>query len=133
MDDLQLYALFNSISVISGQWVDDNKRLCKGFMVEKISPQERIKPSEDRTCDSRPVLNPLTSGAPSSQRSVCVCVRVCVGGRGGEGAREDVRWSAGHLVLKKKTYNNYFNIMCTSNSYLRMANLASQCLTLWLL
>ena len=28
MDDLQFYVLFNSISVISGQWVDDNERLC---------------------------------------------------------------------------------------------------------
>ena len=27
MDDLQLYILFNSISVISGQWVKDNERL----------------------------------------------------------------------------------------------------------
>ena len=64
---------------------------------------------------------------------MCMCVW---GGGGGEGAREDVRWSAGHLVLKKKTYNNYFNyfnIMCTSNSYLRTAKLASQCLTLRLL
>ena len=65
--------------------MDDNERLCNGtpFMVEKISPRERIKPSEDRTCDSRPVLNPLSSGAPSSQRRVCVCV--CgVGGGGRE-------------------------------------------------
>ena len=28
MDDLQLYILFNSMSVISGQWVDGNERLC---------------------------------------------------------------------------------------------------------
>ena len=28
MDDLQFYVLFNSISVISGQWADDNERLC---------------------------------------------------------------------------------------------------------
>ena len=27
-DDLRFYVLFNSISVISGQWVDDNERLC---------------------------------------------------------------------------------------------------------
>ena len=28
MDDLQFYILFNSISVISGQWADDNERPC---------------------------------------------------------------------------------------------------------
>ena len=28
IDDLQFYVLFNSISVISGGWADDNERLC---------------------------------------------------------------------------------------------------------
>ena len=28
MDDLRFYILFNSISVISGRWADDNERLC---------------------------------------------------------------------------------------------------------
>ena len=28
MDDVRFYVLFNSISVISGRWVDDNERLC---------------------------------------------------------------------------------------------------------
>ena len=28
MDDSQFYALFNSISVISGRWAVDNERLC---------------------------------------------------------------------------------------------------------
>ena len=28
MDDLKFNVLFNSISVISGRWVDDNERLC---------------------------------------------------------------------------------------------------------
>ena len=28
MDDLRFYVLFNSISVISGRWADDNERLC---------------------------------------------------------------------------------------------------------
>ena len=28
MDDLRFYILLSSISVISGQWADDNKRLC---------------------------------------------------------------------------------------------------------
>ena len=29
MNDLRLYVLFNSISVISVQWADDNERLCE--------------------------------------------------------------------------------------------------------
>ena len=28
MDDLQFYVLFNSISIISGRWANDNERLC---------------------------------------------------------------------------------------------------------
>ena len=28
MDDLQFYVLFNSVSVISGLWADDNERQC---------------------------------------------------------------------------------------------------------
>ena len=28
MDDLRVYILLNSISVISGRWADDNERLC---------------------------------------------------------------------------------------------------------
>ena len=28
MDDLRFYFLFNSISNISGQWADDDERLC---------------------------------------------------------------------------------------------------------
>ena len=28
IDDLRCYALFNSISVISGRWADNNERLC---------------------------------------------------------------------------------------------------------
>ena len=45
MDDLRFYVLFNSISVTSGQCLDDNERLCamKQFTVEKISSQVRIK------------------------------------------------------------------------------------------
>ena len=45
MDDLRFYVLFNSISVISGQWVGDNERLCamELFTVVKISPQVGIK------------------------------------------------------------------------------------------
>ena len=28
MDDIRFYVFFNSISDISGQWMDDNERLC---------------------------------------------------------------------------------------------------------
>ena len=28
MDGFQIYVFFNSISVVSGQWADDNERLC---------------------------------------------------------------------------------------------------------
>ena len=28
MDDLRFYVFFNTISVISGRWADDNERLC---------------------------------------------------------------------------------------------------------
>ena len=40
MDYLRFYVLFNSISVISGRWADDNERLCTIetlFTIEKIS------------------------------------------------------------------------------------------------
>ena len=42
MNDLGFYVLFNSISVISGWWADDNEKLCameNPFTVEKITPQ----------------------------------------------------------------------------------------------
>ena len=39
MDDLRLYVLFNSISVISGRWTDDNEMLCA------IEPCLRLKRS----------------------------------------------------------------------------------------
>ena len=40
--DLRLYVLFNSISVISGQWLDDSKRLCgvePQLWLERFPPQ----------------------------------------------------------------------------------------------
>ena len=38
MNDLQHYVLFNSISVMSGRWAGENKRLCNG-------PRLRLKRS----------------------------------------------------------------------------------------
>ena len=43
MDDLQFYLLFNTISVISGQWADDNERLCA------VEPHLRLKRSSPQT------------------------------------------------------------------------------------
>ena len=52
MDDLRFYVLFNSISVITGQWEVDNERLCamelrlrwRRFLpVAKISPLAGIE------------------------------------------------------------------------------------------
>ena len=42
MDDLQFHILFNSISVISGQSLDDKQRLCAmepDFQSERFPPQ----------------------------------------------------------------------------------------------
>ena len=39
MDDLRFYVLFNSISVISGRWADENERLCA------MEPRLRVKRS----------------------------------------------------------------------------------------
>ena len=42
MDDLRFYVLFNSISVISGRWADDNERLCAmehRLRLKRSSPQ----------------------------------------------------------------------------------------------
>ena len=42
MDDLRIYVLFNSISVISGQWADDNIRLC-AMELREILEQKFMK------------------------------------------------------------------------------------------
>ena len=50
IDNLRFYVLFNSISVISGQWADDNERLCTMepclVTVEKIFPRVGLEPLE---------------------------------------------------------------------------------------
>ena len=41
MDELRFYVLFNTISVISGRWADDNERLYafnSPFTIDKILP-----------------------------------------------------------------------------------------------
>ena len=44
IDDLQIYVLFNSISVISGQWAYDNIKLCNRapFRIEKSGPERSL-------------------------------------------------------------------------------------------
>ena len=48
MDDLRFYVLFNSVSVISGRWADDNERLCA---MEPVYGWEDLASSEDQTRD----------------------------------------------------------------------------------
>ena len=43
MDNLQFYVLFNSISVISGQWVNDDEKLCA---MELLDQYASAKPTE---------------------------------------------------------------------------------------
>ena len=54
VDDLRFYDLFISISVISGQWADDNARLGEvpgtPFMLEKVSPQAGSNPGWPDQC-----------------------------------------------------------------------------------
>ena len=50
MDDLQFNVLFNSISVISGGWEDDNERLCA------MEPRLQLKRFRfERSSNSRPL------------------------------------------------------------------------------
>ena len=52
MDDLQCYILFNSISVISGQWMGDNEKLCATkphLQLKRSSPQAGLKPGTARS------------------------------------------------------------------------------------
>ena len=53
MNGLRFYALFNSISVISGQWAVDNERLCERnpVTIEKCLPRAELE-----FATSRPAL-----------------------------------------------------------------------------
>ena len=51
VDDLRFYVLFNSISVISGQCLDDNERLCAmDALAEEQQELEALVESLDKTC-----------------------------------------------------------------------------------
>ena len=50
MDDLRIYVLFINISVISGQWADDIKRLYaieSRLRLKRFSPQARLQLVDD--------------------------------------------------------------------------------------
>ena len=64
MDDL-LYILFNSVSVISGRWADDNERLCAmepRLRLKRFPPQAGIEPGTARSVGQR--FTHLGTGAP---------------------------------------------------------------------
>ena len=64
MDDLRFYVLLNSISVISGQCLDDNERLCAMELRLRL---RRFPSSGDRTQSASSVgqrLTHWTTGAP---------------------------------------------------------------------
>ena len=65
MDDLQFYVLFNSISVISGQWADDNERLCAiepHLELKRALPHAGLKLMTARSVGQR--LTHRATGAP---------------------------------------------------------------------
>ena len=47
MDNLQFYVLFKCISVIRGQWLDDNERLCATeprLLLERFPTHAELEP-----------------------------------------------------------------------------------------
>ena len=60
MDYLRFYVLFNSISVISGRWADDNERLCA---MEFRLRLRRFRLERGRTWTARSVGQRLTRRA----------------------------------------------------------------------
>ena len=56
MDDVGFYVLFNNISVISGRWADDTKRLCAmepGLRLKSSSPQAGLELTAARSVGQR--------------------------------------------------------------------------------
>ena len=56
MDDLRFNVLFNSISVISGQWADDTERLCAmepRLRLKRSSPQAGLELTTARLVGQR--------------------------------------------------------------------------------
>ena len=90
MDDLRFYVLFNSISVISGRWTDDNKRM---YVMEppqrlrRFLPRAELEPGTARSVGQR--FTHRATGTPTSRcrihdkqyrpRSDCSLGTVCSG------------------------------------------------------
>ena len=56
MDDLQFYVLFYSISVISGRWPGDNKKLCateSRLRLKRSVPLAVLEPGTARSVGQR--------------------------------------------------------------------------------
>ena len=63
MDDLQVYVLFNSISVISGLWAGDNERLCameSCLCLKRLPPHTGLDSRIASSVGLHAVLNPLS-------------------------------------------------------------------------
>ena len=72
MDDLRLYILFNSISVISGRCLDDNERLCA---MEVCLWLRRFCFKQDRSWSTRSVgqFNPLSYRGSQCHGDIAIC------------------------------------------------------------
>ena len=56
MNNLQFYVIFNSISVISGRWPGDNKRLCaieSRLRLKRSVPLAMLEPGTARSVGQR--------------------------------------------------------------------------------
>ena len=65
MGDLRFYVLFNSVSVISGRWTDDNERLRAmepRLRSKRSPPQAGIEPGTARSVGQR--LTHYATGVP---------------------------------------------------------------------
>ena len=71
MDDLRFYVLFNSISVISGRWADDNERLCA------IEPRLRLRRFRLKQGSNPASLDQWASGAPGITVRFTLLFRQC--------------------------------------------------------
>ena len=56
IDDLQFYILFNNVSIISGQWENDNERLCSVkhcLRSKRFLPSAGLEPGTARSAGQR--------------------------------------------------------------------------------
>ena len=70
MDDLRFYILFNSISIISGQWVGDNERMYAikpNLQLKSSPPQAGLDTRTARSVGPK-TRNGLTQTSPLVQK-----------------------------------------------------------------